>query len=259
MSEHPTLGRSDRKPSWLKQDALALERAAAQAILAQGHTVANLVELATDAEQTFSRVAAQLSADWKPACKSGCAWCCHIEVVATVPEVLRIADFLHTKAPPKQSLLLRKQIAANCEKAAGLNSEARGRAHVPCGLLIDNRCSVYPVRPLACRGWSSSDVRLCRESYSKPMEVRVPIHLWQRELLAGITGGLRAALQSAGLYAEGGAVELNAALHIALTTSRAAERWLSGENVFASAVPLVTDLEVKLGIGRAQRSTGKET
>ena len=259
MPEHSALRPTRLDPSWLRQDAFALERKAAEDILARGHTLATIVELAADAEQTFTRVAAELTSGWKPACKSGCAWCCHIEVVTTVPEVLRIADYLGAKVPPKQASLLRKQIASNRQKAAGLNSEARGRAHIPCGLLIDNRCSVYPVRPLACRGWSSSDVRLCRQSYSRPLEVRVPIHLWQRELLAGVTAGLRVALESAGLYAEGGAVELNAALDIALTTSRAAERWLAGENVFAPAVPLPTDLELRLGLGRAQRSKNELT
>jgi hypothetical protein len=237
----------------LRDQAFAIERSAALGRLTENR-IDLVLEVAADAEQSYSRVATEIMGRWHPACKSGCAWCCHIEVVTTVPEALLIADHIRS-LPPRQSSLLRRQVDANRRASHDMNSEGRAKMHVPCGLLVNNKCAVYSVRPLACRGWSSSDVKLCHASYTGgPYAVRVPINAQQKELLLGVSTGLRQALREAGLCAEGGSVELNAAVDIALTSARAAEQWLAGEYSFAEAVPRVTDLEKKLGVGRAAKA-----
>ncbi|BCS50573.1 hypothetical protein JUNP479_3353 [Aeromonas jandaei] len=66
-------------------------------------------------------------------CKSGCGNCCNINVSITKIEAQLIS--LHTGKELNESLPLNK---------ADFHGE-------PCTFLIDNKCSIYAVRPFVCR------------------------------------------------------------------------------------------------------------
>jgi hypothetical protein len=159
------------------------------------------------------------------ACREGCAWCCHRRVGAAAPEVLRIVAYLRETLSPEQwqSLLERVQSAA----------EHRRGAASPCPLLVENRCSAYPVRPLTCRGFNSSDALRCELALDSDSGVEAPVYWPQQRLAAFVLDGLRAGLEESRLDA--GLLELTAALRIALETPDAEERWLAGESVFGPA------------------------
>jgi len=90
-------------------------------------------------------VADQLSEIREPhvACKKGCSHCCHMTVMLTSTEALRLGEAIG-RAP------------------ARLPPEARARradafAGIACPFLVDEACSIYKNRPLSCRTHASFD------------------------------------------------------------------------------------------------------
>ncbi len=134
------------------------------------------------------------------ACQAGCGWCCHVHVVVSAAEALRVTRFL---------------------------SETR------CALLEDFSCSVHPVRPLRCRSWSSLDVERCKVEYERPRSGNLEIENVQWEVTRAVAAGVAEGIGAAGL--DGERLELTAAIRIALETPDAEARWLAGEPIFAGA------------------------
>jgi hypothetical protein len=113
-----------------------------------------------------------------------------------------------------------------------LSRVERARAGVPCPLLEDGACSVYEVRPLICRGWSSLDASACERHFADPDGTPVaPSYRVAYELASAVLAGLGLAARDAGR--DGGLLELVAALRIALERPAAGERWEEGRGVFA--------------------------
>jgi Fe-S-cluster containining protein len=167
------------------------------------------------------------------ACTEGCDWCCHLRVGTAVPEVYRIASYLRQTLSPEQFQAIRERILRLDEQRRRLPAGKRGLARLPCALLEDRRCLAYPVRPLTCRGFNSSNARKCERFLELGNKGTVPSYAPQVRLSTFALDGMRAGLSEAGL--KGDLLELTAALGIALEVSNAFERWLAGEPVFAAA------------------------
>ena len=165
-----------------------------------------------------------------PACKEGCAWCCYLPVGTAAPEVLRIAAYLRETLPAEELRALQERTRPPSE-AKGPAGRPGGRA--PCPLLVEDRCAAYPVRPLTCRGYNSSDARKCERKLQPGSGVVVPAYAPQLRVHAFVLDGLRAGLTECRL--DGELLDLRAALHIALTVPDAEKRWLAGEPVFVRA------------------------
>ncbi len=162
--------------------------------------------------------------------RPGCAWCCHQIVGVAAPEVVRIVDYLkEAMGPQEMSDLVERTHAARQKRAAGV----RNPAGVPCPLLVNNQCSVYPVRPLTCRGFNSSDSQACKAAVSDGARIDIPVYAPQLRLMSMVLDGMRAGLREAGL--QGDLLELTGALQIALAEPTAVQDWLAGKSVFAAA------------------------
>jgi len=85
---------------------------------------------------------------YKTTCKKGCAFCCHIEVKTTITEAEIIMDRMEQQNEP-----FTEDELAMLERQSKLSSEEYSfnpdRACV--FLTDDNECSIYDIRPLACR------------------------------------------------------------------------------------------------------------
>lgn len=94
------------------------------------------------------------------ACRDQCSACCHL-FVSTPPGVARlIAQHIRETfdADAQATLLDRIKTAAAEIEQASSTTEVRVR----CPLLGDDeRCTIYEVRPLSCRAFTSSDASLC--------------------------------------------------------------------------------------------------
>ncbi|HZY89216.1 MAG TPA: YkgJ family cysteine cluster protein [Gemmataceae bacterium] len=167
------------------------------------------------------------------ACREGCAWCCYKPVGTAAPEVLRIVAYLRDTLSPEQWGDLCARVRSGAEQRRQLGPARARRAALPCPLLVENRCSAYPVRPLTCRGYNSSDAKRCERALGADSGVEVPIYWPQQRLTAFVLDGLRAGLEESRLDA--GLLDLTAAMEIALETPDAQERWLEGVGVFRPA------------------------
>ena len=217
-------------------DARRVQRLGTVEILKRGRTPLQVIDIAERAAAVAEQAvdeAKRLSPPPPSACKEGCDWCCYLTVGTTVPEVIRIVEYLQRTLSPEELQATRARIAAldDQKRASRLGQQAGTRW--PCALLVNHRCIAYPVRPLTCRGFNSSDAQACERFLQSPRKVVVPNYVPQLRLMTFVLDGTRAGLSESGL--RGDLLELTAALRIALEVPDAAERWLAGEAVFAPA------------------------
>ena len=129
------------------------------------------------------------------ACREGCAWCCYTPVGTAAPEVLQIVAFLRDTLSQEQWNSLCQRVHSGAQQRQLLGLAQVRRAALPCPLLVNDRCSAYPVRPLTCRGYTSSDAHCCQRALEPDSGVSVPIYWPQQRLAAFVLDGLRAGLE----------------------------------------------------------------
>jgi Fe-S-cluster containining protein len=220
-----------------EMEARRAARVATVAILKTGRTPLHISEIAGQAVAVADAATRAAMITDPPrtaaACAEGCAWCCYKEVGTTVPEVLRIVTHLQQTLAPREFQVLRERVARLHEQRKTAQARRLSKASIPCALLVDNRCSVYPVRPLTCRGFNSSDARRCEQSLDPRIRADVPAYAPQQRLATLVLNGVRSGLTESGL--SGTLLELTAALQLALTDSDALEQWREGRQTFDAA------------------------
>jgi len=162
------------------------------------------------------------SAAGEIACRKGCAFCCKSYVSATPPLIFAVADALRAGSDPAAS----GRIRTAEQRTRELTLAARRAGHQPCALLLDDVCTVYEVRPLACRTFVSTNLAACEQWAPK-----IPMPEGFRRIRSACAQALLAAMRAQGLPLH--SYELNHAVVVALDEPDAERRWLGGEDVFA--------------------------
>jgi Fe-S-cluster containining protein len=109
-------------------------------------------------------------------CKKGCSYCCGLNVKVAVPELYIILEHLLETATPKEiekiidHLRQHKTLMEN----AGSREE---RIMIKCTFLKDGSCSIYDVRPFACRAWNSTNVDSCFD-YLTDVDLDIPTSIY---------------------------------------------------------------------------------
>ena len=86
-------------------------------------------------------------------CKAGCTACCFIDVDVSADEAATIINYCSENGIEIDKEYLEKQAAVGRKKYSELSR---------CVFLKDDLCSIYPVRPIACRKhWVKTDPALC--------------------------------------------------------------------------------------------------
>jgi Fe-S-cluster containining protein len=140
----------------------------------------------------------------QPACAPGCATCCTVNVATLPIEGAAAAAFLRKRLPQRE---VRARAAALLEfhdRVRWREDGERIRGRLACPLLDERgRCSIHPVRPLACRGLSSLDPGDCRRAVADPEEHAgaVRMNLLQKALYDEAIAALAEALRARGLDA----------------------------------------------------------
>jgi Fe-S-cluster containining protein len=217
-------------------DARRVERLQTVQILKNARTPLQVIEVAMRAAELAEQAIEDAKSAYpspRLACREGCDWCCHLRVGTAVPEVFRIVSYLRQTLTPDELQATIKRIVQLDEQRRQLRAGKRGEARLPCALLQERQCIAYPVRPLTCRGFNSSDARQCELFVKLGNKVIVPTYHAQIRLTTFVLDGMRAGLSETGL--KGDLLELTAALRIAFEVPDAFERWLAGEAVFAPA------------------------
>jgi Fe-S-cluster containining protein len=100
------------------------------------------------------------------ACAAGCNFCCHMPVIATPAELVRLANAIVAHPDASQ---LRAKILANADAVERMDEEQLFASRLPCALLdADGRCSAYTARPLACRAHVSFSREQCEAAHDDP-------------------------------------------------------------------------------------------
>jgi Fe-S-cluster containining protein len=214
-----------------------------ESIIAKNRTPGGLEALVQNAIETMEGLWGDLAADSPAyACKKGCSWCCHQSVMVTAAEVLHAAKFLHDNLTDSEVLRLRDLVAARAKQSEGMDNDQRMDQRVACAFLIDNICTIYPVRPLQCRGGFSEDAEYCHNLLDHREETQAAVSKGEIEgkyllvpkmLYDSAQVGMAGALGKNGLNSE--PLDLTTAMAIALGDKNIVEKWLRGWPVFERA------------------------
>ena len=212
------------------------EREMARSVLARG-AARDVPGLVLDACARLEPVADRLSREAPPACARGCSWCCRgVKVEATVPEAIAIAESFRVGRTSDEVAALARDATERASALFELDAEARWARKTPCRFLDEasGACTIYAVRPLACRAHASFDAGACEEAAADPTaEAPIPRHMVPAHLFGTLKMALVSAAEEAGLDARN--FELANAVAVAMNEPNAAERWLRGERLFDRA------------------------
>ena len=165
-------------------------------------------------------------------CREGCAWCCHQAVLVSIQEVLLISRYLSEEMADEQQQVAYRN-AREKEAVTGAMS-AREFLHYlhPCPFLKDQSCLIYPVRPMACRCYLSSDVDSCLAQYCQPGNRQIMAALYDFPLRAGrsINEGIRAVLMQNRIITSEWLLEV--LITKTFANSGIFDEWLSGVDPF---------------------------
>jgi Fe-S-cluster containining protein len=148
---------------------LAIRQMASKA-LASGKTGGAAREWVTRslafADQVVGDFEAKSPPDEEIACRAGCAYCCHYEVVLSPAEALLIGHRAKHSYSEDDVVKLLERIdrLLNLREGRTVAERAQVLHETPCIFLEEGMCSVYEVRPLICRALHSLDSRGCREA-----------------------------------------------------------------------------------------------
>lgn len=183
------------------------------------------VRLAQHAQKEIDRVKEQVeNRGVRFDCKKGCTICCRLEVQVLPQEAFRIARMLRDR-PDQESLAA--ALAKHVETHRGI-TDTRQRKFCP--LLVEDACSIYESRPLACRKMVSLDVERCKQ-----MGESVPSDPEMAFKSEAVIKGTRNAYARRKLPNQ--PHEMIASVLLALTDSAVEDRWWNGEDVFADGAP----------------------
>lgn len=177
-----------------------------------------------------------------PACKPGCAYCCHYHVYVFAPEALAIAEHLLTKSAAMRDVIIEK-LSANATQIANLSVNEHLQTNIACAFLSpQNTCGIYEVRPWACRKHHSFDVQPCITTFDDPtsqdMNPQSPSWLGLAE---GFIAATVVVQRQEGF--DHRRYEMSTAVLEALSNRAAPRRWKDGKRTFAT----VRDFEESVG------------
>lgn len=118
-------------------------------------------------------------------CKKGCSWCCTQPVFTNEWELEYLKYFMRKRFTGDRMVVIRDKAKEKNDEVSKLPGSEQLKTRIPCPLLYENICSVYPARPMACRIYLSSDVDSCIEEFRNPSNEQNFAKLYDFPLHAG--------------------------------------------------------------------------
>ncbi|MBT3026929.1 MAG: YkgJ family cysteine cluster protein [Candidatus Thiodiazotropha sp. (ex Ctena orbiculata)] len=168
----------------------------------------------------------------KLACRVGCSYCCYYKVEIRPVEVFQIVSYINQNYTKKQIIDILDKAKNNVDKAASLTYQEHLETNQKCPLLVNDCCTVYPVRPLNCRNYHATNVELCRQSYNEPNNTKIQesfideLHVRTN----GATHGFKTEVETAGY--DSAVYDLNSALHEAFNNKSLIRRYNKHKKAF---------------------------
>lgn len=134
--------------------------------MTRGELVSKLADL--DAETDRQIEVLKADPQGKVECRRGCDFCCHRIVVAGVFEAVAIAEHVRVGFTQDQKDALKIRAEKYAADSLPFRDGRALMARPTCPFLIDGECSIYSVRPVACRGWNSYSAHACQARLRQP-------------------------------------------------------------------------------------------
>ncbi|MEI6105883.1 MAG: YkgJ family cysteine cluster protein [Opitutae bacterium] len=180
-------------------------------------------------ERTYAATPAKVRAT--AACRAGCAHCCSGPVDVQAHEVFFAAEHIQANFAPADLAGVIERTAVHRAQRQKLGAEARSRLNLPCPLLRDGQCAIYPGRPEACRAHHSNNAAACAAHAADPdFPIDKNYIPALRARLFAVMLGMDEALESAGY--DDRSYDFGSALHEALTNSLCLVRWMRRQPAF---------------------------
>jgi len=206
------------------------------AIIGQGRVPERALEIAFSAfflaDHLTRRFEAEQELPHPVACREDCDSCCYNQVELTPPEALVLGHHIAQQFSQAEKDLLLAHVERIIEIIArmGKAESAARRREIPCPLLRNRKCSVYPVRPLVCRAMHALDRERCDAELRAGSLAGSSYYAHRHEIALSVAAGLMEGCRAAGL--QSGALNLAQALHDFFVQENPVEKWLAGETVF---------------------------
>jgi Fe-S-cluster containining protein len=171
------------------------------------------------------------------ACKEGCAYCCHLKVGVSIPEVLVIYNELAAQTTPEGFDFLKERVLSAASKGNTLEEAFWLKTRTPCPFLdVDTHslCLIYRLRPFSCRAYHSTDLGACQKSFEEGRETLIPCFPLYRATTDMYAGIFTRVLAEKGFFSY--QVGFVKALEILFKNKTASDQWLiHKEDVFKKA------------------------
>lgn len=186
-------------------------------------------QLQQESEQLVNKQVQKVNVD----CKLYCTFCCHNQVSLTPLEIILIIDYIKNNFTKEEIKDLKLRVDSLDKSVKGMNALERKKSKKSCALLVDNKCSVYSVRPLACKGWNSMSAKDCETAFNSGQDMNIQAFSPPLVITNSVSVGISNTLHNQGLNSDN--LELNSALKIALEKYNIGEKFLEGKNIFKDA------------------------
>lgn len=175
----------------------------------------------------------------KPACKAGCAFCCHYKVEVRAHEMLLIKDYMSKKFNAEKIQIIRAEAEVNAAIIRTLTPEQHLTTNLKCALLQDNQCSIYPVRPFRCRNFHSTDANACEQSHGDPGNMEIATGMIEDVAMFADahTQGFEAAADQTGRDAR--VYDFTTALLEVFNDLKTQKRYQNGKRTFQTAIEVI--------------------
>ncbi len=197
----------------------------AEALLAWTAAALNHVEGTVDGFRQVTQA--------KVDCGKGCSFCCWLRIDVRAHEVFLILQQLRAQRTAEELKVLQGEAWIAREVLSGMDYGSREAIQRPCLLLQDGRCSVYAVRPAACRRYLSGSVEACEALWKgDPVEQAI-----QHPLISESGRYAAAAVHQVFVKQgyDGYSYDLPVALAEGLEDPECESRWLGKEKAFSAA------------------------
>lgn len=166
------------------------------------------------------------------ACTVGCNYCCHYHVLVTPVEVFAIVEHLRLQGDSVVAKTI-DDLRIYLSHVSGLTPLEHKLTNIPCVFLQEGLCSIYAIRPIACRGHHSASLNFCKRSFEDPISDKKALRGYDRSVVSTAFDNLSLAIQhKSGL--DSSKYEFHAATFEALTDSSSLKRWKDGKSAFSS-------------------------
>jgi Fe-S-cluster containining protein len=172
----------------------------------------------------------------KPACKAGCAYCCHYKVEVMAHEMFLIKDYLQKNWQASRIKDLLNEAEENAKVIRTLTQEQHLTTNIKCPFLVNNQCSIYSVRPFKCRNFHATNATACEQSFNDPENLNIENNFVEAIAMFGNahSQGFETAVKNAGMDSR--AYDFTTALLEIFSEPNALKRFNRGKKTFTKAI-----------------------